>query len=66
MTPIEASKLEIGDKVKHEDGTPGSIVEKGYRGIKILWEDGVYGTLYFSGMSDGDAERLNEVEVVNQ
>lgn len=47
MTEQEARKLKIGDKVLWPDGTKGTVVDQGYVGISIAWEDKQHSIIQF-------------------
>jgi hypothetical protein len=47
MTPKEATKLAIGDRVKWMDGATGTVTEKNWHAAKIEWDDGHVGVFQF-------------------
>jgi hypothetical protein len=57
MTRREAEGLKLGDRVRYvpgEGGDPaeacgGKVGDKGYNAVRIDWDDGKYGTVYFDG-----------------
>lgn len=41
MTPSKAKKLKVGTRVKWEDGTLGTVVDKNWHAFMIKWDDGI-------------------------
>lgn len=57
-TETEARKLKTGDKVEWPDGSKGEVIDTGYAGIRIGWEDGQYSVVQF----DNTGGLLNQLK----
>jgi len=57
MTRRQASKLEIGARVRHTDGTMGRVSDKNWCAIVIRWDDEATSIARF------DSSIMEEVEV---
>jgi preprotein translocase subunit YajC len=47
VTEAEARKLKTGDKVVWVDGSKGEVIDAGYAGVRIGWDDGQYSIVQF-------------------
>lgn len=52
MTEQDVRKLKIGDRVKWPDGSKGEVVDRGYVGISVTWEDGQQSIIQFDNTGD--------------
>lgn len=61
MTEQEARKLKPGDKVVWPDGSKGKVIDTGYAGVRIGWEDGQYSVVQFD-TTGGPRDQLKRAE----
>lgn len=57
MNRRDAEKLKVGDKVLWSDNTRGEVVDKGYVGFTVKWDDGQIGIVQF----DNTGDLLNQI-----
>jgi preprotein translocase subunit YajC len=48
MTPQDAKKLKVGQRVQWADGTLGTVRETSYAAVKIEWADGQWALMPFA------------------
>ena len=55
MKTKKAEKLKVGSRVKFSDGIQGEVIQKGYCGVKIKWDDGQIGDFHFADFQEIEA-----------
>jgi hypothetical protein len=58
MTREDVRKLKLRDRVRHTDGTLGTVTDVGWSGATVEWDDGQFAMIGTRDAEDSDREPL--------
>jgi len=60
MNTDDLTRMKVGSKVTHVDGSKGEVTDKGYAAFTVKWDDGLT-----SNVQLYDLERVLQIELSN-